>query len=441
MSAPAAAGRPWRLACLWLLLLGPSFFLLYGAANQYAAGLPPERVGNVAMAWERAIPLWPWTIVPYWSIDLLYGVSLFLCASRAELNAHAKRLLAVTLLSCLCFLLFPLRFGFERPPLDGVFGQLFDLLMGFDKPFNQAPSLHIGLLVVLWLRYWQHTPRRWLWLLHGWFALIGVSVLTTWQHHFWDVPSGFALAVLVCYLWPMPAPTAPSWRSPEPGRSRVLGARYAAGAVLLLVLAAALGGWGWLLAWPALALSVLAWAYWRLGPVALQKHAGRRRFAARVLLWPYSLAARLAHAYFLRRLPGAEEVIEDVWLGPVSAARDARFVAVLDLAAEYDRQAAGAVVYHSQPLLDLLLPAPAQLRLAVQALDRLRAGQRGPLLVHCALGLTRSAAVLLAWMVLSGRAGSVEQARALLRQRRQRVELSDAQCEELARLCARLEPL
>ena len=139
----------------------------------------------MAMAWERAIPLWPWTIVPYWSIDLLYGVSLFLCASRAELNAHAKRLLAVTLLSCLCFLLFPLRFGFERPPLDGVFGRMFDLLMGFDKPFNQAPSLHIGLLLVLWLRYWQHTPPRWLWLLHGWFALIGVSVLTTWQHHFW----------------------------------------------------------------------------------------------------------------------------------------------------------------------------------------------------------------------------------------------------------------
>ena len=254
------------------------------------------------------------------------------------------------------------------------------------------------------------------------------------------MPSGFALAVLVCYLWPMPAPATPAWHSPEPGRSRRLGARYAAGAALLLALAATLGAWGWLLAWPALALGVLTLAYWRLGPAALQKHAGRRRFA-RVLLWPYSVVARLVHGYFLRRLPGAEEVVEEVWLGPVSAARDARFVAVLDLAAEYDRQAPAAAVYHSQPLLDLLLPPPAQLRQAALALQQLRASHRGPLLVHCALGLTRSAVVLLAWLVLSGRASTVEQARALLRQRRQRVELSDAQCAELARQCARMEPL
>jgi hypothetical protein len=36
-----------------------------------------------------------------------------------------------------------------------VAGALFTLLMGFDKPYNQAPSLHIGLLVVLWAVYAQ----------------------------------------------------------------------------------------------------------------------------------------------------------------------------------------------------------------------------------------------------------------------------------------------
>lgn len=54
------------------------------------------------------------------------------------------------------FLLWPLRYSFVRPETGGVFGWLFAVLLGFDKPFNQAPSLHIVLLVVLWVRYAQH---------------------------------------------------------------------------------------------------------------------------------------------------------------------------------------------------------------------------------------------------------------------------------------------
>ncbi|MGA3828214.1 serine/threonine protein phosphatase, partial [Pseudomonas chlororaphis] len=80
------------------------------------------------------------------------------------------------------------RFTFQRPELYGLFGWLFDLLACFDKPFNQAPSLHIALLVVLWFCYARHVQGTWRWLVHGWFALIGVSVMTTYQHHFIDLP-------------------------------------------------------------------------------------------------------------------------------------------------------------------------------------------------------------------------------------------------------------
>ena len=113
---------------------------------------------------------------------------------------HALRLLTAQVICVACFLLWPLRFTFERPELDGFFGWMFDVLMGFDKPFNQAPSLHIALLVVIWVMFARHTRGLLLrGLLHGWMALIGLSVLTTWQHHFIDVPTG-ALAGWLC-VW------------------------------------------------------------------------------------------------------------------------------------------------------------------------------------------------------------------------------------------------
>ena len=102
--------RPWGYALLWILIAGPSFFLFYGQANQYAASLPAELVGNLAFAWEREwIPFLPWTIVPYWSIDLMYGVSILLCTSKVEIRRQAGRLILATALSSICFALWPLR--------------------------------------------------------------------------------------------------------------------------------------------------------------------------------------------------------------------------------------------------------------------------------------------------------------------------------------------
>ena len=40
-------------------------------------------------------------------------------------------------------------------------------------------------------------PRLAQWPLHIWFALVGVSVLTTYQHHFFDIPTGALLGVVL----------------------------------------------------------------------------------------------------------------------------------------------------------------------------------------------------------------------------------------------------
>ncbi|QNH14381.1 phosphatase PAP2/dual specificity phosphatase family protein [Xanthomonas sp. SI] len=429
-----AAPRPWRRALAWLALLGPFFFLSYGLANTLA-----ERrayVPSFPFAWETQIPFWPWTIVPYWSIDLFYVISFFVCRTRAELDTHARRLLTAQLLAVGCFLLWPLRFGFERPPSDGVFGWLFAVLLGFDKPFNQAPSLHIVLLVVLWVRYAQHLHGLARSALHAWFALIGLSVLTTYQHHFLDIPTGLAAGWLCVWLWPqrVAAPWSALAVARDPARWRLAGG-YLCGSAVCVALAWVVGGAAWWLLWPALSLLLVAFDYALLGAIGLQKRAdGRLSLAARWLYAPYLAAAWLNARAWTRRDPAPREIADGVWLGRLPGRGErAAFAAVVDVCAELSLRDAGA---HDRtvPMLDLVAPPAQALRDAAAAIEAAR--RHGPVLVCCALGYSRSAAAVATWLLLSGRAADLDAALALLRARAARIVLGPAQRDAIAAACA-----
>ena len=201
--------------------------------------------------WEHHIPFLDWTIIPYWSINAFYGLSLFVCATRAELDAHGRRLLTAQVVAVACFILFPLSFTFQQPETDGLAGVLFAALTSFDKPFNQAPSLHIALLVILWRLYAQHLPRLAQWPLHIWFALVGASVLTTYQHHFFDIPTGALLGVFCMWLWPERGQSPLATAALATDRRRlVVATRYLIGGSLLAALALWIGGAGLWLLWP-----------------------------------------------------------------------------------------------------------------------------------------------------------------------------------------------
>ena len=420
----------WKRGVLWLLLLGPLFFASYGFANWLTA--QREDVGSLVFAWESAMPLWPWSIVPYWSIDLLYGLSFLLPATRREMDRHALRLLTAQVICVACFLLWPLRFTFERPELEGFFGWMFDVLMGFDKPFNQAPSLHIALLVVIWVMFARHTRGLMLrGLLHGWMALIGLSVLTTWQHHFIDVPTGALAGWLCVWLWPIEgrSPLQQLRLAREPQRWR-LALRYGLGSAICAALAVNLGGaWLWLL-WPCVSLLLVALNYALFGAAGFQKHAdGSLGSASTWLLAPYLLGAWINSRLWTRRHPQADQVVEGIWLGRVPSAREAApFAAVLDLSAELPVHLPGKT-YRNLPLLDLIAPDSEACRQGAELIEQLR--QQGPLLVCCALGYSRSATLVAAWLLCSGRANSVEQAVEIIRSARPGIVLGDAQRKAL----------
>ena len=165
--------RPWLRALVWLAFLGPFFFLTYNFAN--GAASQRAHVAVLMFPWERHIPFAAWTILPYWSSDLLYALSLLICRTRGELDLHGKRLVAIQVFSIACFLAFPLRCVFERPFVSGWARDLFAALGNFDLPFNQAPSLHVALVVILWVRYRAHTGGVLRIFLAVWFVLVGVS--------------------------------------------------------------------------------------------------------------------------------------------------------------------------------------------------------------------------------------------------------------------------
>lgn len=412
----------WKRGVLWLLLLGPLFFASYGFANWFIG--QRDDVGSLVFAWEPQIPLWPWTIVPYWSIDLLYGLSFLLPACRREMDRHALRMLAAQVICVACFMLWPLRFTFERPPLEGTFGLMFDVLMGFDKPFNQAPSLHITLLVIIWAMFANHTRGLfWRGLLHGWMMLIGISVLTTWQHHFIDLPTG-VLAGFLC-LWLLPLQGDTSLRqirlASDPRRWR-LALRYGLGATLCAVLAFKLGGaWLWL-SWLAVALAMVALNYLLFGAGGFQKQAdGRLSPAATVLLAPYLLGAWINSRLWTFRQPAPSQVVEGIDLGRLPAMGDlGGYAALVDLCAELPLQHTPQN-YCSLPSLDLVAPDALTCQRAAEAIENLR--HKGPVLVCCALGYSRSATAMAAWLLYSGRCQSVESAVQLIRQARPQVVL------------------
>lgn len=426
LSAGAPA-RPWKRALAWLAFLGPFFFLSYGFANWWTARL--SHVDSFYFAWEKHIPFLDWTILPYMSIDVFYAASLFMCVTRAELDTHAKRLLAATLISVAGFLLFPLQFSFARPHTSGFNGMLFDVLAGFDQPFNQAPSLHISLLLLLWVVYARHLQGVARWALHLWFALIGISVFTTYQHHVIDGIGGIAVAIICLYLFP-DAPLQWQWQaSSDAATSRRLRNRYFLGAALCVLFACGLRGWFWLLLWPATALLLVALAYACFGTAVFQKHQGRQSRAAYFLLMPYRWGAWLSSRWFTRRHAPSAEVASGIWIGRAPGKADWRHfqpAAMLDLTAEFDAgSVAGKSCHRSVPMLDLVPPTPQQLLQAVDALDSLHAQHR-PVLVHCALGYARSALVVAAWLLRRGLAATPAQAVDMARRARPQIVMSPA---------------
>lgn len=405
--------RPPRLlsaaTSLYLSLL---FVVVYGATG-WLTSLRAD-VATWSFAWERDLPLVPWLIVPYMSLDLFFVAAPFLCADQAELRAFRRRMTAAILVAGAVFMAMPLQFAFPRPEPVGWTAPIFGALHSFDRPYNMFPSLHIAIWMIVAGTYDRHTRGAARLLTHGWFSLIGLSTVLIYQHHVIDVAGGFGLALLCYYLISERRTRQPVTANPR------IGALYALGAAVFAGLGESLRPWGLPLLWPAASLTIAAGAYFGLYAGISRKQDGRLPLAARVVLAPWLVGQQLSLMYYSRQCLPWNEVAPNVWIGRRLNDREAAtalkrgVTAVLDLTGECSEARPFLTLeYLNLQILDLTAPTLEQLRAAADFISTHR--ETGAVYVHCKIGYSRSAAVVGSWLLDAGLAATAEEAVARMR--------------------------
>lgn len=388
------------------------FLVVYGSTNTFTS--LRHDVGSMYFEWERQIPFLPWMVIPYLSIDLFFIAAPFLCSSDDERRTFARRITTAILIAGVCFLLFPLKYSFERPQMSGWLGAVFDSFRKMDRPYNEMPSLHIALRTILAGVYARHTQGLVRLLLLVWFSLIGLSTVFTYQHHVMDVLGGFFLGVLCIYLFREGITVA----SVVPNRR--VGLYYLTGAVLLAIGAWLLRPWGIVLLWPATSLGIVSYGYFKGGAGVFRKSEGRIPWETRLILAPCLLGQKLSLLHYRRQCRAWDEVVPGVLIGRLLNDLEARqaihdgVTAVLDLTGEFAEASPFLELHYlNVPVLDLTAPTQTQFNQAVNFINHHH--ENGCIYVHCKIGYSRSAAVVMAWLIRNGRAASTDEAAAMLR--------------------------
>lgn len=396
------------------------FLLVYGSANVLSSRRDDVEVW--VFAWERYIPFVPLMIVPYMSIDLFFVAAPFLARNREDLHSFAKRIAAAIIVAGIFFLAMPLRFSFDRPPVDGILGQIFNTFRLLDRPFNQFPSLHITLCILLADIYLSHTRGAVRTAAQVWFSLIGASTLLVYQHHVIDIVGGFVLAVACLYAFPHPRLQLPVIVN------RRIGTIYGLSALLVTLLAILLRPWGLVLLWPATSLGIVAAGYFGTGPGIYRKRFGLLPLGARILMTPVLLGQWWSWRHYAKQSEAWDDVTERLWLGRVlkndeaDTALQRGVVAVLDLTCEFSAPPSFKNVrYLNLPILDLTAPTADHLAAAMRFIDAHI--DQGIVYIYCKAGYSRSGATAAAYLLHSGAVATPEEAASKLRYARPRIVL------------------
>ncbi len=207
---------------------------------------------------------------------------------------------------------------------------------------------------------------------------------------------------------------------------------------ILIYYGGLIGGWGWLLLWPALSFSIVALAYLGSGV----KVFGKRRDGT--IAW-YSLVGLLPYFLFVwavwhllrlvRSEPSCHEIRPGLYVGrrPFAHELPPQIEVIVDLTAEFPEPAAvrSGRRYLCLPTLDALVPSDSDFRNLLEEI--LPISQ--PMYIHCAEGHGRSGTLAAAILVLEGLAQDVDEAITKLQAVRPGIGLRKEQKALVTRVC------
>ncbi|HKA79908.1 MAG TPA: phosphatase PAP2 family protein [Xanthobacteraceae bacterium] len=156
--------------------------------------------------WELAIPFWPFMIVPYLSMFVLFLMPP-LQLDAFELRALVRRLLVASLIGGIVFLVLPAQLGFAERTDAGIWQGVYDTIYRLDNRYNTVPSFHVIYTASILLAFMAvaTAPLRRIYL--AWLVIVCASTVLTHRHHLADVAAGLAIAVGVRAVFPRPLPS------------------------------------------------------------------------------------------------------------------------------------------------------------------------------------------------------------------------------------------
>jgi membrane-associated phospholipid phosphatase len=184
------------------VIVSLAFFPIYmGCAAITAARGKPL---HLYAQWELSIPFWPFMVVPYLSMFVLFLMPP-LQLDACELRSLVRRLLVASLIGGIVFLCLPAQLGFAERADAGIWQPLYDAIYRIDNRFNTVPSFHVIYTASILLAFMAVATARLRWVYLAWLTIVCASTVLTHRHHLLDVAAGLAVAVRAVFPRPLPS--------------------------------------------------------------------------------------------------------------------------------------------------------------------------------------------------------------------------------------------